>query len=54
LRTHAFAFVKRHYPAVIATGGVILIGMGILFITGEFFRLNIEAQKLTSELGLNL
>ena len=52
--TTAFAFVKRHYSAVIATGGVILIGMGILFITGEFFRLNIEAQKLTSELGLNL
>jgi hypothetical protein len=39
---------------VIAAGGVILIGMGILFITGEFFRLNIEAQKLTTELGLNL
>ncbi|MEK6328495.1 MAG: cytochrome c biogenesis protein CcdA [Actinomycetota bacterium] len=52
--TTAFAFVKRHYSAVIATGGVILIGMGILFLTGEFFRLNIEAQKLTSELGLNL
>ncbi|MEK6273471.1 MAG: cytochrome c biogenesis protein CcdA [Actinomycetota bacterium] len=52
--TTAFSFVKRHYSAVIATGGVILIGMGILFITGEFFRLNIEAQKLTSELGLNL
>jgi cytochrome c-type biogenesis protein len=52
--TTAFAFVKRHYSAVIAAGGVILIGMGILFITGEFFRLNIEAQKLTTELGLNL
>jgi cytochrome c-type biogenesis protein len=52
--TTAFAFVKRHYSAVIATGGVILIGMGILFLTGEFFRLNIEAQKLTTELGLNL
>jgi cytochrome c-type biogenesis protein len=52
--TTAFAFVKRHYSAVIATGGVILIGMGILFLTGEFFRLNIEAQRLTTELGLNL
>jgi cytochrome c-type biogenesis protein len=52
--TTAFAFVKRHYSAVIATGGVILIGMGILFLTGEFFRLNIEAQQLTTELGLNL
>jgi cytochrome c-type biogenesis protein len=52
--TAAFAFVKRHYAVVIGAGGVILIGMGILFVTGEFFRLNIEAQKLTSELGLNL
>jgi len=28
--------------------------MGVLIVTGEFFQLNIEAQKLTSELGLNL
>ncbi|MGH2950848.1 MAG: cytochrome c biogenesis CcdA family protein [Solirubrobacterales bacterium] len=52
--TSAFAVVKRHYGAVIGIGGVILIAMGVLFVTGEFFRLNIEAQKLTSELGLNL
>jgi cytochrome c-type biogenesis protein len=52
--TAAFALVKRHYTAVIGVGGVILIAMGVLFVTGEFFRLNIEAQKLTSELGLNL
>jgi cytochrome c-type biogenesis protein len=52
--TTAFALVKRHYAAVVGAGGVILVAMGILFVTGEFFRLNIEAQKLTSELGLNL
>jgi cytochrome c-type biogenesis protein len=52
--TTAFAVVKRHYTTVIALGGVVMIGMGILFLTGEFFRLNIEAQKLSSELGLNL
>ena len=52
--TAAFALVKRHYGAVIGVGGAILIAMGVLFVTGEFFRLNIEAQKLTSELGLNL
>jgi cytochrome c-type biogenesis protein len=52
--TAAFAIVKRHYGAVVGVGGVILIAMGVLFVTGEFFRLNIEAQKLTSELGLNL
>jgi cytochrome c-type biogenesis protein len=52
--TSAFAAVKRHYPAIIATGGVLLIAMGVLFLTGEIEQLNIEAQKLTSELGLDL
>ena len=52
--TAAFDVIKRHYAAIVATGGVILIAMGILILTGEFFRLNIEAQKLTNELGLNL
>jgi cytochrome c-type biogenesis protein len=52
--TAAFAVVKRHYTTVIALGGVVMIGMGVLFLTGEFFRLNIEAQKLSSDLGLNL
>lgn len=52
--TAAFAVVKRHYPAIVGAGGVILIAMGVLFLTGEFEQLNIEAQKLTSELGLDL
>ena len=49
-----FAVVKRHYAAIVAVGGAILIAMGILILTGEFFQLNIEAQKLTRELGLDL
>jgi cytochrome c-type biogenesis protein len=49
----AFAIVKRHYSAVIAVGGVVLIGMGVLIWTGEFFRLNIEAQQLLDDLGLD-
>ena len=48
--TTAFDVVKRHYAAIIAVGGVILIAMGVLVFTGEFFQLNIEAQKLTNEL----
>lgn len=51
--TAAFAFVKRHYAAVVAVGGVVLIGMGVLIWTGEFFRLNIEAQQLLDRLGLD-
>lgn len=51
--TTAFDAVKRHYGAIIATGGVILIAMGVLIWSGEFFRLNIEAQKLLTDLGLD-
>ena len=52
--THAFAAVKRHYAAITVVGGLILITMGVLVLTGEFFQLNIEAQKITNDLGLNL
>ncbi len=51
--TSAFAVVKRHYTAIIATGGVILIAMGVLVYTNELFQLNIEAQKLLDRIGLN-
>lgn len=51
--TTAFTAVKRHYPAIIATGGVILIAMGVLIWTGELTQLNVEAQRLMSEVGLD-
>jgi cytochrome c-type biogenesis protein len=51
--TAAFGVVKRHYAAIIATGGFILIAMGTLIWTGDFFQLNIEAQKLLTNLGLD-
>jgi cytochrome c-type biogenesis protein len=51
--TEAFAVVKRHYRVIVATGGAVLIAMGILIWTGEFFQLNIEAQRLLTELGLD-
>jgi cytochrome c-type biogenesis protein len=51
--TTAFAVVKRHYAAIVAAGGAILIAVGVLILTGEFFRLNIEAQKLLQDLGLD-
>jgi cytochrome c-type biogenesis protein len=52
--TSAFAVVKRHYGALIAIGGAVLVAMGVLIWTGEFFRLNIEAQRLMSNLGLDV
>jgi cytochrome c-type biogenesis protein len=52
--TTAFAWVKRNYAWIVAGGGVVLIAMGLLILTGEFFQLNIEAQKLLNELGINV
>src|SRR5262245_12505362 len=51
--TTAFDVVKRHYAVIMATGGVILIGMGVLIWTGELFRLNSEAQDFLDGFGLN-
>ena len=51
--TTAFAVVKRHYQAIVAAGGVILIGMGVLILTGELFQLNIEAQNWLEGSGLD-
>ncbi|HMJ03719.1 MAG TPA: cytochrome c biogenesis protein CcdA [Conexibacter sp.] len=52
--TTAFGVVKRHYGVIIGLGGVVLIAMGVLIWTGEFFRLNIEAQNLLNDLGLDV
>ena len=51
--TTAFGAVKRHYGVIIGVGGAILIATGVLILTGEFFRLNIEAQSWLSGLGLD-
>ncbi len=52
--TSAFGFIKRHYSAIVGVGGGILIVMGVLILSGGFTQLNIWAQKVTSDLGLNL
>jgi cytochrome c-type biogenesis protein len=51
--TTALAVVRRHYAIVIGVGGAILVAMGILILTGEFTQLNSQAQRLTSDLGIN-
>jgi cytochrome c-type biogenesis protein len=50
--TTLFGFVKRHYSVIVAIGGAVLVVMGILILTGELTRLNIEAQKLLDDVGL--
>lgn len=51
--TRSFRFLKRHWTAVQAGSGVVLVAMGLLVFTGELFRLNIEAQQFLESLGLN-
>lgn len=51
--THSLGFAKRHYRAIIAGGGVVLVAMGVLMWTNELFVLNIKAQQLLGHLGLN-
>ena len=51
--TTAFGFVRRHYTAIMALGGAVLVTMGVLILTGELFRLNAEAQRLLDSINLN-
>jgi cytochrome c-type biogenesis protein len=51
--TTAFAVVKRHYAAIVAAGGLVLIAMGVLIWTDELTRLNAEAQRLMIDLGID-
>jgi cytochrome c-type biogenesis protein len=52
--TGAFAAVKRHYRAIVAAGGAVLIAMGVLIYTNELFHLNVEAQRLLDRLGIDI
>jgi len=51
--TRLFDVVKRHYALIIAAGGAILVVMGVLILTGQLTQLNVEAQKLLNDLGLD-
>ena len=51
--TTAFDWVRRNYAVINAIAGLLLIGIGVLVLTGELFRLNIEAQKVLDDWGLN-
>ncbi len=52
--TNALSVVKRHFPIVIALGGVIMITLGLLILTGEFTTLNAQANSLLSGTGLDV
>jgi cytochrome c-type biogenesis protein len=51
--TTAFRWIRRRYLLVTAVSGAVLILMGVLMLTGELTRLNVEAQSLLQDLGLD-
>ena len=51
--TGAWKWLREHYLAVTCISGAILIVMGVLILTGEITRLNVEAQKFLDGLGLD-
>jgi cytochrome c-type biogenesis protein len=50
----ALAFVKRHFPVVIALGGAVMLALGVLILTGEFTILNAKANTLLQGTGLDV
>ena len=52
--TTAFRWLRDRWTIVTAISGVVLIGMGVLLLTGELTRLNGEAQNALDSLGLNV
>jgi cytochrome c-type biogenesis protein len=51
--TTAFRWLRDHYLVVTAISGAILIAMGILILTGELSRLNVQAQHFLGRLHLD-
>jgi cytochrome c-type biogenesis protein len=52
--TVTFRWIRDHYVVVTAVSGCILIGMGLLILTGELTRLNVEAQRFLDDVGLDV
>ena len=52
--TSALAVVKRHFPVIIAVGGVVMVALGVLIVTGEFTILNAKANSLLQGTGLDI
>ncbi len=51
--TGAFRWLRDRYVLVTAVSGAVLIGIGVLLLTGQLTDLNTEAQRLLRSVGLN-
>jgi cytochrome c-type biogenesis protein len=52
--SRSLAFFKRHHAQIQVGAGLVLVGMGVLVVTGQLFRLNAEIQRALGDLGLNI
>ena len=50
----AFRWLRDRWVIVSVVSGVILIVMGVMILTGEITQLNVEAQKLLNDIGLDV
>lgn len=51
--TGAFRWLRDRWLIITFVSGAILIAMGVLMLTGQLTRLNVEAQNLLNGLGLD-
>jgi cytochrome c-type biogenesis protein len=51
--TTAFRWIRTRYMLVTAVSGAVLVVMGVLMLTGEMTRMNIQAQAWLNDLGLD-
>jgi cytochrome c-type biogenesis protein len=51
--TTAFRWIRDRYLIVTAVSGCVLVLMGALILTGELTRLNVQAQNLLQDVGLD-
>jgi cytochrome c-type biogenesis protein len=52
--TSAFRWLRRHYMVITALSGLVLVAMGVLLLSGELARLNLEAQDALDSLHINV
>jgi cytochrome c-type biogenesis protein len=52
--TGALAVVKRHFSVIVGVGGVVMIVLGLLIVTGEFTVLNAQANNWLQGTGLDV
>ncbi len=52
--TDALAIVKRHFSVIVGVGGLVMIALGLLIVTGEFTVLNSQANSWLQGTGLDV